>query len=309
MVKESADTRTASRAHQGVHDAPGSLQPSITRPVKGIVGGLILSSAVALLAYKKRSLNRSGVAGAITTGTTIFGLGGIRGGLSLIFFFVSSSFLSHFRAAQKEETAADKFSKGSQRDLGQVVANGGVAALLAAGYGLSGSTITRELLEAGYVGALATANADTWATELGVLSQQPPRLITTWQETTAGTSGGITGTGTLAAAAGAFSLGVVFQALTRKFSLRLPLLALVSGIAGSFFDSWLGATVQSIYYCPSCQKETERHVHSCGTETRPLRGLPWMDNDVVNLLATLIGAISSMGIMALLQTLPRLFKR
>src|SRR2546430_9070165 len=82
--------------------------------------GLLVSTAISLLAYRRRSLSRSGVAGAVVTGTTTFGLGGWDWGLSLIFFFVSSSVLSHFREREKAATTADKFSKGSRRDLGQV---------------------------------------------------------------------------------------------------------------------------------------------------------------------------------------------
>src|SRR5260370_34799950 len=89
--------------------------------------GLVFSSGIGLLTCRRKSLTRSGIAGATVTGTTIFGLGGWSWGLSLIFFFVSSSFLSLWRAHEKERTAADKFSKGSQRDIAQVTANGGVA--------------------------------------------------------------------------------------------------------------------------------------------------------------------------------------
>lgn len=266
-----------------------------------LFSGLVLSSMIAALAYRRRSLSRSGIAGAIATGTTTFGLGGLAWGLSLIFFFASSSFLSHFRARDKEQTATDKFSKGSQRDIGQVAANGGVASALAISYGLSTSTALRASLQAGYVGALATANADTWATELGILSTQPPRLVTTWQTMPPGTSGGITALGTAAAAAGALSLGLVFRLLKRGTSWILPPIALLSGVAGSLLDSLLGATVQAIYYCPTCNQETERRIHSCGTPTKALRGLPWMNNDVVNFLATLYGAFVAMVLHTLFQ--------
>ncbi|GHO88982.1 DUF92 domain-containing protein [Dictyobacter formicarum] len=261
--------------------------------------GLLLSSNIGWLAYRRRSLSRSGVAGAVVTGSTIFGLGGFAWGLSLIFFFVSSSLFSHFRAADKARTAADKFSKGSQRDLAQVGANGGVATVMAMGYGLSQQPALRASFEAGFIGALATANADTWATELGVLSQRPPRLITTGQTTAPGTSGGISTLGASAAAGGALSEGLIYQLLQRRSSPLLPIIALISGFAGSLFDSLLGATVQAIYYCPQCQKETERRIHNCGTPTRHVRGLSWLDNDLVNLLATLCGSL-----LAILLRLP-----
>ncbi|GCE18028.1 DUF92 domain-containing protein [Dictyobacter kobayashii] len=268
-------------------------------PGQRLALGLLLSSAIGALAYRRRSLSRSGVAGAAITGTTIFGLGGWAWGSSLIFFFVSSSFFSHFRAADKARTAADKFSKGSQRDLAQVGANGGIASVMALGYGLSHQPALRESFEAGFIGALATANADTWATELGVLSQQPPRLITTGRPTVPGTSGGVSPLGASAAAGGAFAEGLFFQLLRRRKSPILPIIALISGFAGSLFDSLLGATVQAIYYCPHCQKETERRIHNCGTPTTHLRGWRWMDNDLVNLLATLCGSL-----LAILLQLP-----
>jgi uncharacterized membrane protein len=113
-----------------------------------------------------------------------------------------------------------------------------------------------------------------------------------------GTSGGITLPGTSAAALGALSLGLIFWAVRgfRKSLASLPLVALVSGTAGSFFDSLLGATVQAMYYCPVCGKETERRIHSCGTKTQPLRGISWINNDVVNFLATLFGGFLAMGL-------------
>ncbi len=272
-----------------------------------LLSGLLFSSAIGLLAYRRRSLSQSGMVGAIVTGTTTFGLGGLPWGLALIYFFVSSSLLSHFRERDKARTAADKFSKGSQRDLGQVAANGGLATLLALCYSLSKSERQQQLYLAAYAGTLATATADTWATELGVLSTQPPRLITTGQPTTPGTSGGVTPLGLGATSLGAFTLGSIFwlllhfkrQKTSPKPHGTLPLITLIAGLGGSLADSLMGATVQAMYYCPLCEKETERRVHSCGTPTQPLRGLAWCDNDVVNFVSTSIG-----GLLAMLLTLP-----
>lgn len=272
------------------------LKFSYSKERKRLAPGLIFSSAIALAAYRRRSLNRSGVAGAVASGTTIFAMGGWRWGLSLVLFFVSSSLLSHFRERDKAQAAADKFSKGSERDIGQVAANGGVATLIALTYGLTQSHALRESLQAGFIGALAAANADTWATELGVLSTQQPRLITTGKPVTPGTSGGITLLGSTAAALGALFLGAGMWVMQecRKSLASLPLIGLLSGLAGSFFDSLLGATVQAMYYCPVCDKETERRIHSCGTHTKPLRGIAWINNDVVNFAATLFGALTAM---------------
>lgn len=280
-----------------LHESGGKrAKHAFAKPRVRLLLGLFFSMGIGLLAYRRRSLSRCGVAGAVITGTTTFGLGGWAWGLSLIFFFVSSSLFSHFRARDKATIAADKFSKGSRRDIGQVAANGGMATLLALGYGTTSSPVTRELLQAGYAGVIATATADTWATELGVLSPHPPRLITTGVFTAPGTSGGITSLGTGVAVLGALASGLFFWTLRgcRRSLLALPLIALISGTIGNLFDSFLGATTQAMFYCPACDQETERQIHNCGARTRPLRGLPWMTNDMVNFLSTLIGGLAAM---------------
>ena len=178
-------TRTPARDH------PGTPARTFKRRQR-LLPGLLFSTGVGLFAYRRRSLSRSGVVGAMAAGSVTVGMGGWSWGLALIYFFASSSLLSHFRSREKERTAADKFSKGSQRDFLQVMANGGVATTLSLAHGLTHSQPAQELLQAGYTGALATANGDTWATELGVLNTRQPRLITTGKLVAPGTSGGIT---------------------------------------------------------------------------------------------------------------------
>lgn len=279
--------------------------------------GLLLSAAIGLLALRRNSLAPSGVAGAILVGTLIFGFGGWTWGLVLISFFVSSSLLSHYRQADKI-ALAEKFAKGERRDLGQVLANGGAGALLALavfflidlqGQARAGNPLYVYLTLA-FFGAMASVNADTWATELGVLARETPRLITTGRPVAPGTSGGITRYGTLAALTGAAFIGVAAFVLIQAAALAtsgsllltdLPIvvIAAAAGLVGSLFDSLLGATLQRIYWCDHCEKETERQVHSCGARTRPLRGWGWMNNDVVNFTASLVGGLlaGSLGLL------------
>lgn len=53
----------------------------------------------------------------------------------------------------------------------------------------------------------------------------------------------------------------------------MVVIAATAGLVGSLFDSLLGASVQCIYWCDHCEKETERPLHSCGMRTRPLSRL------------------------------------
>jgi uncharacterized protein (TIGR00297 family) len=260
-----------------------------------ILAGLILSTLIGGLAYGRRSLTASGWLGAIFTGTLTFGLGGWAWGLALIAFFVTSSALSHFRQAQKQRLAGEKFEKGSRRDLLQVLANGGAGALLALLYGLAGEPPTLLMI---FTGIMATVTADTWATELGVLSRRPPRLITTWRIVAPGTSGGITRAGALASAAGALLIGLIIALMERvEQGVWLPWLvpaALLGGLAGSLADSLLGATVQALYQSP--MGETERRAGRDGAAYPLVRGWRWMNNDVVNFLSSLSGGMIALGV-------------
>jgi uncharacterized protein (TIGR00297 family) len=274
-----------------------------------LVVGLALSLAIGGLAYWRRSLSASGVVGAVLVGTAIFGFGGWVRGLLLIVFFISSSLLSHYHDRRKA-VLAEKFAKGNRRDLGQALANGGVAALLALAISLTGGVSSEfyAVLALAFYGALATANADTWATELGVLARSQPRLLTTGRPVPVGTSGGVTAAGFAAALAGATFIGavgfVLVQAASRVTTgvwllsdwIIVPVAA-VSGFLGSACDSLLGATVQAIYVCDQCGVETERTVHRCGLPTRLSRGWRWLNNDWVNFLASAAGALVA-GVMA-----------
>ena len=260
--------------------------------------GTFLGVLVGYAAWRFHALNRSGAWAAGIVGALVFGLGGLPWAMLLLTFFISSSALSR-AFARRKAALSEKFSKGSQRDWGQVLANGGLGAFLAIIYAFFPESIWPWIA---FSGAMAAVNADTWATELGVFSSTLPRLITNGRPVERGTSGGVTFLGYLAALGGALLVGLVavpFTTTTAAFAL-LGIVAL-AGLSGSTFDSFLGATVQAIYYCPQCQKETERHpVHTCGTGTTRLRGWRWLNNDMVNFACSLVGAIVAIGLWRLM---------
>lgn len=274
--------------------------------VERFLFGLIFSTLIGLLAYWRKSLTRSGVLGAMIVGTSIFTFGGPAFGMILIAFFVLSSLLSRFKREQKETVAAEKFDKSDQRDLGQALANGGVASLLSVLYFLSP---TSAVLGA-FVAAVAVANSDTWATELGVLSKHTPRSILNFKPVVQGTSGGVTPSGTLAALAGAGVIGLIAAALlgleARLFATVFPamglgvaLVGLFGGFVGSLIDSVLGATLQVMYRSSETGAETERELAADGTPNQVIRGLPWLNNDWVNFVSIVAGA----AVGAVLSTL------
>ncbi len=245
---------------------------------------LLLSIALAAVAYQAKALSRSGALAATLIGALTLGLGGIPPAILLLFFFFSSSALSRLGRRRKGSLRTIS-AKGGRRDFSQAIANGGLASLLAVGFGLDpgGAWL------AAMAGALAAATADTWATEWGVLSKAAPRMITTGRLVSPGQSGAVTSRG-LAAAVGGSGMMAITAAL---FDGRIATLLGVwlGGFLGSLVDSFLGASVQAVYRCQTCELLTEQTPrHDCGTRTERARGWAWINNDVVNFLATASGA-------------------
>jgi len=257
--------------------------------------GFILSVIASYLAYRVHSLNKSGALAAVIVGTIIFGLGGWQWAALLLAFFITSSGLS--RLFKKRKQGLDeKFSKGHERDAGQVFGNGGLAAAFVLVHALYPES---NVSWVGFAASLAAVNADTWATELGVLNPRPPRLITKINQVVEkGTSGGISTIGTLASLAGSALIGLLAASLyPTADSVKLFWVITLSGVSGSLFDSFLGATVQAMYYCPTDKKETEKYpLHTCGTETVHIRGWEWLNNDWVNFACGAFGTLCALMI-------------
>ncbi len=248
----------------------------------------ILASGAGLTARRRDALSSSGAVGAATVGTAVFGAGGPRASALLLIFFGSSTLLS--RSSRRDTTAKTQArdQSGPRRTLAQVFANGGVPAALA----LLSLRDRSPRVMAAYAGALAAANADTWATEIGQRSAIPPRMITTGQTAPPGVSGAITPLGLVASLAGAGLVSVTSAALYRRHPAH-ALGIVAAGTAGSLADSILGATLQAVYVCRRCAQRTEDRGHRHDDSPPALtlvRGLPIMTNDTVNLCASLTGA-------------------
>jgi uncharacterized protein (TIGR00297 family) len=268
--------------------------------------GMAVGVGIAFLAYRARALNRDGALAAAALGTVVFGLGGVGWALVMLTFFISSSGLSKFFNANKASADAE-FSKGSQRDAWQVAANGGVGGILALThfilFKLSPGSGLLPWLWVGFAASLAGANADTWGTELGALNPRKPILLTNFRRVPPGTSGAVSLVGSLAALAGSALVAGMAVLVGRAGwapEVGLPgwfafVLITTGGFLGAWVDSLLGATLQAIYTCPVCDKHTEKHpTHTCGAQTERARGLPWLNNDWVNLACTLSAGLAGM---------------
>ncbi len=268
-----------------------------------IGAGLLLAALIGLAGWKLKALTPGGALGATLIGGLVFGYGGLTWAALLIAFFLSSSLLSRVGRTRKAQAIASE--KEGPRDLTQTLANGGVALLMALAVGIWGhESPWYPYFTLAYFGSLAAVTADTWATELGMLSRRPPRLITTRQIIQPGVSGGVTRAGLIASLGGGAFIGITTFTTIQAASLLttgqwflsdwfLLIILPIAGFLASLFDSFLGATVQRLYYCERCDAVTEQPVHYCGHAARLVQGVAWMNNDFVNFLAACMGAIAA----------------
>jgi uncharacterized protein (TIGR00297 family) len=249
-----------------------------------LLAGAAVAAIISALANRARLLSFTGAVAATAMGTLAVGAGW-SWGILLVVFFTLTSAVSAYGAERKRALTRDVIEKDATRDAVQVLSNGGVFGLAAALWVATGD----PLWIAAGAGALAAAAADSWATEIGVALGGAPRSIISGRRVAPGTSGGVTVAGSLGALAGAAV--VAGTMLIIDWPLFAVPAAFLAGVSGMTLDSVLGATLQAHRLCPACGTETERRVHRCGARTQLIRGTAWMDNDAVNALATLAGAV------------------
>ena len=250
------------------------------RPLFRLFAGALLAAPIAHLGYRRGALDCGGALASTAVGMLVFAGGGLAWSLPMIGFFGSASALTRLRAQLGTRTNGHQPAHPA-RTARQVAANGGVAALLGL-IELAARRPARFTLP--YLGAVAAAAADTWATEVGALSPWPPRSLRTGRRVPHGTSGAISAPGTLAMVAGAGFIAVLSPRRSPRW------VVLLAGCAGALVDSLLGATLQARYRCERCGCLVEDPKHGCPGRVRRESGLPGLTNDAVNALATFSAA-------------------
>jgi uncharacterized protein (TIGR00297 family) len=253
--------------------------------------GFIFSFIIAFLAFKKKSLNLSGFAGAVILGTSLYFFGGVFLSGIMISFFISSSILTKYKEREKA-IFEDINEKTGGRDYTQVIANGGLGLIYAFLYYLTKNAI----FIVAYTASFAAANADTWSSEVGILSKRRTLSIVTLKRTEAGISGGISLLGTAAGFCGSVFISFIFfigYIVTAGWNDRLIFYSAIiclTGFSGTIIDSYLGALAQAKYKCAVCGKVTERRSHH-NKATIHISGIRLIDNDTVNFISCLLASV------------------
>jgi uncharacterized protein (TIGR00297 family) len=233
----------------------------------GRVGaGLLVNGAIALAARRAGSIDTPGAASAVLIGTLITAGTGLAGFALMLAFFVVGSAVTRLGYREKAARGIAQ-ERGGARGWRNAWANGGVPALLAVLAGMSGGA-ARDLLVLAYAASVATAAADTCASEIGKAYGRRSFLITTLRPVPPGTEGAVSLEGTLAGLLGATLVAALGAVLGLYGALGAALVA-IAGLLGSLAESVIGTVAEK-------------------------RG--WLDNDLLNATNTAIGAAVVYGL-------------
>jgi len=231
-----------------------------------VISGLLLSTTFSFLAFLFRRLSLDGMFSSIVVGVFILGFGGWGTAALVLLFFLSSAVISGQWKIQSSD-----LPDSARRTGRQVWANGFwiVVSLIGA------AIFDAPIFLVGAIGALATATADTWSTELGTRLKGRTYLITNLNNVSTGTDGGISIKGTAAALLGSAMIAVVAMAVF-SFQLGFFITILVAGFLGSVADSYFGATFQRSN-CSVTLPISNQQIN--------------INNDFVNAISTGVGAL------------------
>jgi uncharacterized protein (TIGR00297 family) len=242
---------------------------------------ILANCGLAFVALHKGLVTWSGGITGFFLGFSIYLAWGFWGWLVLGSFFLSSSFFGKLRSRNKM-IAEQKSHKGGKRDGLQAFSNAGPGAISALLYLLFGGS----WFLAGFLISMSCATADTWSSELGVHSKRDPIDLKTFRIVEPGTSGAVSLLGIGAAFCGAWIIALVGLPVVVVYQYDLLSMIVLTGIlgfVGSLVDSLLGAFLQ-VQYVDDQGFITEKSV-TRGIKNKPIRGIHWLNNDIVNLIS------------------------
>ena len=222
---------------------------------------IVIASILTQKLTVKGAMTGAGIATLIFSGAGYTGLG------MLAAFFILGTLSTAWGKKEKLQFKA-KGDQSGKRNAGQVLANGGVAAIM--GLLIYFIPAKTELLRLMIAGSLASAMADTLSSELGMIYGRRFYNIISWKRDTRGLDGVISLEGTLIGIVGSIIISIIY-AVGFGWDNKI-LIVIIAGTIGNLADSVLGALWERKHY---------------------------LGNDAVNFLNTLIAAIVA-GLLAVL---------
>jgi uncharacterized protein (TIGR00297 family) len=221
---------------------------------------LLVTAGMAVSVKAEKLTLPGAVAGGIVA-ILIFIGAGYAGLLMLTAFFIFGTIATVWKRKEKQLFKL-KEDQSTKRNAGQVLANGGVAAIT--GVLIFFMPAKTELLSVMIAASLASAMADTLSSELGMIYGRRFYNIITLKKDNIGLDGVVSLEGTLIGIAGAAVIAIIY-ALFSGWN-NAFLFIIIAGTTGSLADSVLGALFERRHY---------------------------LNNDLVNFMNTLIAALTA----------------
>ena len=189
-------------------------------------------------AYWFRVADISGLFSGAMIGIILIVFADVRWFLIMLTFFIIGAGATRYRYGEKERLGVAQEHAGV-RGYFNVFANGLVATGAAILYGVTGQPAFVAL----FMGSVASAAADTAASEIGVTGKTP-YLITTLRPVPRGTNGGVTLRGEVAAVV-ASALVAVAAWVMGVADPWMVVVTVIAGFIGTNVDSLVGATLEN----------------------------------------------------------------
>jgi len=206
-----------------------------------VVAAVIIGFTFGYFAFRSRTADLSGLFSAALVGITLLVFAAPQGPswfLIMLTFFILGSAATKYKFEYKKRIGVEQGQSGA-RGYKNVFANGIIAAAAAVLFGV----FQQPVFVVMYVGCVATAAADTLASEIGVTGGIP-RLITTLKKVPIGTNGGVTLTGELVALFGGLVVSLVAM-LLHVIDPPMMVICTIAGFVGTNIDSVVGATLEN----------------------------------------------------------------
>ena len=206
-----------------------------------VVVAVIVGFTFGFFAFRAKTADLSGLFSAALVGVILLVFAAPQGTqwfLIMLSFFVLGSTATKYKFEYKKRIGVEQGHSGA-RGYRNVFANGIVAAAAAVLFGVFQQPVFIVM----YVGCVATAAADTLASEIGVTGGIP-YMITTLKKVPVGTNGGITLRGETVALLG----GLVVSLVALVFNVITPWMMVIctlAGFVGTNIDSLVGATLEN----------------------------------------------------------------
>lgn len=239
----------------------------------GLVIYLLVALAILIYAYHKNAITADGIVAALLTATTLYSFSSIWVAASLLLFFIAGSLVSKISNVSKRIGEHRQDDAGA-RNWKQVLCNSLPACIALWVLRFYEDTNAATLI---CFCVFAAACADTFSSEIGMLSHGKVLNLINLKPVPNGTSGGVTWLGVSAGVVGSALLALPSAG---QYGIRGFVFVCLLGFLGTLIDSALGSTIQR-RFADSHGKMMDAPIH---VKQRAAAGIAIVSNNVVNML-------------------------